>query len=293
VPPSAERISDTLYRVSLKGQLPVLTTSSATRVWFMDQTNGLNALDIWSGALYRIVELPAEAQIRAIAATQSYVFALDSIAGTLYVLNVETERVRTEVLAPFRGAVALTTDGGSRVWIASGRTPELFSLDARSQRLEVLDIGVQAELIAFDAPRGIWFSDGGKQIGFYDFRSGLATELTLRSTGSARSLLPDPSGTLWVGTAAGEVLSVRERTQETVVRAERPITSLALDSGGSVWYAAPSRQAPDRFVYAPARAGSAERVLPGPATSFTFNPAWRAWLADPVGGFYLVVESPR
>jgi anti-sigma factor RsiW len=294
VPPSAERISDPLYRISLKGQLPILTASSASRVWFLDQANGLNALDIWSGSLYRIASLPAEARIREMAATESYLFALDSLAGTIYVLSVETERVRAETLAPFRGATALTTDGGSQVWIASGRTPEIFSLDARSKRLEVVDVGIQAEILAFDAPRGIWLSDGGKRLVFYDFRSGLATELGgLRSSGSARSLLPDPSGTLWVGTTAGEVLSVRARTQETVVLADRPITSLALDSGGSVWYVAPSRAAADRFVYAPASAGSSERMLPGPATSFTFNPAWRAWLADPFGGFYLAIESPR
>jgi hypothetical protein len=291
VPKSAARISDSLYRVGLGGELPVLTTSSRSHVWYLGRSNGLSAVDMSTGAVDRIADLPKDAQIREIAATEAYVFALDSIAGTIYVIDVTDRRVRAASLAPYRGATGLTTDGGSQLWFASSRTPELFSLDGHTRRLEVYDIGMQVEILAFDVGRGVWLSDGADRLGYYDFETGLATELTLRSVGSARSLLPDPSGTLWVGTTAGEVISVRERTFETVANAGRPIVALALDPSGAAWYVAAS-EAPGRFVYAPASGGAAARELPGPATSLTFNGAL-AWLADPLGGFYLGVGTPR
>jgi hypothetical protein len=261
-------------------------------VWFLDQENGLNALDLASGTHSLKAQLPSDALIQAMAATPTFVFALDSGAGILYVLDIERERLRNEP-GPFSGGTALISDGGSQVWIASGATQELYSFEAHDRRLNVLEIGMKAELLALDALRGIWFSDGAQGLGFYDFRNGRLVELALGSDGSARSLLLDPSGTLWVGTVAGEVLSVRERTSELILRADRPITALALDPAGTVWYAAPSRNVPRRFVYAPAATGTAERALPGPAADLSFNSAGQAWLADPLGGFYLALESPK
>jgi DNA-binding beta-propeller fold protein YncE/streptogramin lyase len=293
VPRSAKQISESLYWFTLHGQLPILTTSSGSHVWFLDQLNSLSAVDVSTGAVDRVADLPEGAQIREIAATQRYVFALDSMAGTLYVLDVIERRLRAESLGPYLGATGLTTDGGSQLWFASSRIPEqLFSVDAHTNRVGVYYVGMQVEIQAFDTGRGVWLSDGAHRLGYYDFRTSQVTHLDLPSVGSARTLLPDPSGTLWVGTTAGEVISVRGRTFETVANADRPIVALSLDPSGTVWYLAPSRT-PGRFVYAPASGSSVGSELPGPATSLTFNDSWLAWLADPLGGFYLALETPR
>jgi len=290
VPPNAVRISDGLYRLSMgDSRLPILTTASATRVWFLDQANGLNALNVFSGEIHRVAQLPAQAGIRALAADELHAFALDIAGAQVFILDLQTERLTAEPFPAFNAATALAVAGDGRAWIASGRSPELFSLDPTTKRFQIVEVGMQVQILVADGNRGIWFSDGEKTVGFYDVRTSRATSMVLPSVGSARSLLPDPSGTLWVGTSVGEVLSVRDRVATPIASLGRPISSLAADPAGRPWYVTYGTSG---FRFGQVAADNSI-ALPGPAISASFSPASRAWLADPAGGFYLVVGSAR
>jgi len=145
--------------------------------------------------------------------------------------------------------------------------------------------------IALDGSSRVWFTDGDRALASYDLATGLLRRTRLASKGAARVLLPDPSGSIWVGTTAGEVISVRDGVQSTPLVASRPISALALDRRGVTWYLTPAE---GRAGFALGRVYGNERLaIPGAATSLSFLSGGRIWLADPAGGFYVSTEAPQ
>jgi ligand-binding sensor domain-containing protein len=184
--------------------------------------------------------------------------------------------------------MAVAPDG--RIWFAADDQSGLTSYDPRGGRLELVETGLNGvAAIAFDASSRLWFTDGDRALSFYDLRTAHLERSKLVAKGAARVLLPDPSGVVWVGTTAGEVIAVRDWVQSLAFTASRPIGALALDKKGVAWYLTPPQQERGGFVYG--RVGDAERfTVPGPVASLAFTADGRAWLADPAGGFYLSLE---
>jgi hypothetical protein len=167
-----------------------------------------------------------------------------------------------------------------------------MSFDPRTNRVETVNTGLTGiAALAMDNAARLWFIDGDHLLGSYDLRNGLLTQVRLPGRGAARALLPDPTGTVWVGTTAGEVISVRDGSYDIVASTGRPIARLTLDLRGIAWYLTPS-SGQLGFTYA-SLDGRASRVIPGPATSLDFGLGGVAWIADPSGGFYVAPEASR
>lgn len=279
-----------LYRLPLPaGMAPVITTTTATHVWFVDVQNSLNTLDIESGSVYRIAQLPGDASIRALGVGPDYLYAADVATRRLFLLDLETEML-SSVALPAVDVSAMTVSPGGVAWIAMPGSSQLLSFRPLSKRFEVTDVGATG-IVALEADNAgrVWFStqDG---IGYYDYADRKVASLAW-TQGRAHLLLAGARGTLWVATARGLVYSVKEDavTFEAVVGG--PAAALALDAKGRPWYLVFVSGL--GFGYGGVSGHPSEAVVPGPAVGLALNSQGRAWLADPAGGFYLGVGDQR
>jgi len=108
---------------------------------------------------------------------------------------------------------------------------------------------------------------------------------------SVTALSMDRNGTLWAGTAAGQLLFVRVGVAAMGPGAGGPVVDLVRDASGGVWsYAA----APGTVIYRPLTAGGAARIAAVAASRVALDRLGRAWLADPAGaGFYIALNEER
>lgn len=289
VPPSAEKISDDLYRLAnLSGKTPIITANSPTRMWFVDQNRLLNVLDLLDGRIFTVAELNAD--VSALAASASHVYALDADGARLLVFTIAGERVSSLSLPPSATALGVAPDG--KAWVGSGLgTTTLMSIDPRTGKGVSVALGIgRVQAVAPDVGGRIWFSDGSKAIGFYDPVAEKLVESALPSRGSASVLLPDQTGALWVGTTAGEIFAVENGSARLALTASGPISGLALGPGGRPWYLA-SSASESRF--SPVE-GETIRSVHGPASALAINPRGRAWIVEASGSaFYLAIELAR
>jgi len=280
--------------VSADGRVPVLVAATPLKVWFLDSANWLNAINVITGEVFAIAPLPKDAQISALAVGAEAVYAADGRNSRLFTLDLKSEHLSARSL-PFIGDHTLmSVAGDGRIWFAADDQNQLISYDPHGKRQELIETGMNGvAAMALDDFSRVWFTDGDRSLASYDLRTGLLVRMRLSSKGAARVLLPDPSGSIWVGTTAGEVISVRDGVQLIPLVASRPITSLALDSKGVTWYLTPASEGRVGFVMGRVYSGDEPVAVPGPATSFSFTFGGRIWLADPSGGFYLSTEAPK
>jgi streptogramin lyase len=272
----------------------VLVAATPLKVWFLDTTNWLNAINVVTGEVFSIAPLPRDAEITAIAVGADAVYAADGRNSRLYTLDLKTEQLTPRSL-PFIGEhtlMSVATDG--RIWFAAEDQSQLISYDPHGKRVELVETGMSGvAAIALDDFSRVWFTDGDRSLASYDIRTGLLRRMRLSSKGAAHVLLPDPSGSIWIGTTAGEVISVRDGVQQMPLVAARPISALALDNKGVTWYLTPARAERGGFVAGRVYGGEDSFTVPGAATSLSFTLGGRIWLADPAGGFYLSTDAPK
>jgi streptogramin lyase len=262
-------------------------------LWFIDSRNELSAMDLDSGALFTLAQLPRDASITALAVGATQVYAADGKNGRLFVLDTKTERWSARELPFLHGTVAMIVAPDGRLWLGMDDSAQAMSFDPRTNRIETVDTGLGGiTALAIDNLARLWTIDGDHLLASYDLRNGRVTQVRLPGRGAARALLPDPTGSVWVGTTAGEVISVRDGTYDIVVGTGRPIAKLTLDPRGVAWYLTPSAAGQVGFTYA-ALDGRASRTIPGPAASLDFVLGGVAWIADPAGGFYVAPEASR
>jgi streptogramin lyase len=286
-------IKPDLYRLSLQGRIPVLTAASPTRVWFIDAKNGLGSVDMATGEIYTFVPLPRDAEITALAVGATSVYAADGKTGRLFAFDIATERLASRQLPFLHGGIVMTVAPDGRLWLGMDDSAQLLSFDPITNRTEVVDTQMSGVVaIAIDNFARVWSSDGKRTLGSYDLRTGKVTQVPFPGTGAARALLPDPSGSIWLGTTAGEVFSVRDGVPSLVAMTGRPISRLALDTVGVAWYLTPSSSGPG-FIFGAIASSADPRVIEGPAASLDFSIARAAWIADPSGGFYVAPEASK
>ncbi len=292
VPDAARKVGDQLYSLRLNGGLqPALTASFGNREWFLDQKGALHSLDLLTGNTYRLATLPTDARVAALAANARYVFALDAAGGRVFTLSIVDEKLATWTNTALARATAIAATSDA-AYIAFSDPAQLATFDPRFGIVNVLDAQTQRITGLAATASVVWFTDGARRLGRYDSRASTLTISELPASGWVSAMLADDSDRMWIGTTTGEVVLVQKGVAKTVLSTSgRPISALALDPSGGVWYLSAGPRGATQFVYAPVSGGGTGRLLPGPATSLAFNSAWRAWLADPVGGFYLGVEA--
>lgn len=294
VPVAATMVRPDLYRLDLNGRIPVLTAATLKRVWFLDSTNGLNSIDVETGSVYTLTQLPRDAEISALAIGATRVYAADGKNARLHTFDLPTERYSSRRMPFFSGNVVMTVAPDGRLWVAMDNSTQILAIDPVTGRTEAIETGmIGIVTIAIDNFARVWFSDGGRSLGSYDLRTARVAQFPVPGKGAARALLPDPSGSIWVGTTEGEIVLVRDGAASLVAMTGRPISRLALDTAGVAWYLTPAPRGTVGAVYAPIREPDRARVVPGPAMSLDFAITRAAWIADASGAFYIGVEASK
>lgn len=289
LPASAEKVADALYRVpTLGGRIPLITTNTPTRMWFVDQSRMLSALDLVSGEVLTLAELGTD--VSALAASSSYVYGLDAHNGRLYIFDIRDGRLSDVSVPPGATAFGITPDG--KAWIgSSAAAATLMSIDPVTGRGVSVTLGIsRVQAVVPDVAGRIWFTNGASVIGYYDPVAAKLVELAHPGQGSASVLLPDLTGTLWIGTTAGEIFAVENGAARLVLTSTGPISALSLGPRGRPWYLT---NVAGEARYSPVEVESI-RSIPSPASALAINPRGRAWLLDLSNStFYLGLELGR
>jgi streptogramin lyase len=210
-------------------------------------------------------------------------------------VNTLTEKVDsypTNVLSPV-SAVAVGLD--DRLWIALRDASYLLVFNPRTHGIDGFDLdGARVNALAVDrSGRVVYADDLHATIGTLDPATHRLTVLTYNRRGDTTALIVDGSGTLWLGTSAGDLYSVKGLRPGLAINVRMPVTSLALDRSGRAWFLAPIPNGTQGFGYGPADGREAVRSIPGPAVGLAFGEAGKVFSADPRGGFYVATEDGR
>jgi streptogramin lyase/anti-sigma factor RsiW len=276
------------------GIQPEFVTTTGSRLWILDQADGVHSFDTATGDLYSFGKLRGGAHVGFWVASPLFVFGVDATNGEVNVVDVIRQRIdayATNVLSPV-SAVAVGLD--SRLWIGLRDAPYLLVFDPTTRLMRSIDLqGAKISALTIDSVGRVLYADDFRgTVGVIDQTTKLLNEVGFAKRGTTTALLVDNNSTLWLGTSAGEVYSVRGGTARLAVSLQRPVTSFAVDRAGRTWYLAPL---PSGFgyIYAPADGSQAARSVPGPVISLSFNVLGRALLADPRGGIYMSTEAAQ
>jgi anti-sigma factor RsiW len=292
-------LSAGLYSVPLpSGVAPHLIAQSGSRIWFIDQASTVNVFEMRTGESRKIAKLRSDARVGFWVAGRSFVYGVDPANGQVHVVNIATERIdsyATNVLSPV-SAVAVGLD--DRLWLALRDASYLLVFDPRTRGgMDAFDLGdARVSALAIDTVGRVVYSDDlHGRVGILDLARSRVTEVEVPRRGATTALIVDRSGTLWLGTGAGELHWVRGATGKLALNLRTAVTSLWLDQEGRAWFLTPTangRPGPG-YSYASADGGQAARSLPGPAVGLAFDEAGRAFSGDPRGAFYVATEDGR
>jgi streptogramin lyase len=289
----ARAIAPNLYSLPATLQ-PQFMTAIGSRIWFVDQANRVGTVDMNTGEMKTIEKLRSDTNVGFWVAGRSFVFGVDP-AGQVHVVNTLTEKVDsypTNVLSPV-SAVAVGLD--DRLWIALRDASYLLVFNPRTHGIDGFDLdGARVNALAVDrSGRVVYADDLHATIGTLDPATHRLTVLTYNRRGDTTALIVDGSGTLWLGTSAGDLYSVKGLRPGLAINVRMPVTSLALDRSGRAWFLAPIPNGTQGFGYGPADGREAVRSIPGPAVGLAFGEAGKVFSADPRGGFYVATEDGR
>jgi anti-sigma factor RsiW/streptogramin lyase len=289
----AHTLGANLYSLPLPdGIKPQFVTMSGSRMWILDQSNGVQSFDSGTGDLFGYGKLRGGAHVEFWVASPSYVYGVDATNGEVNLVDVVRQRIdayATNVLSPV-SAVAVGQDG--RLWIGLRDAQYLLVFDPTTRLMRTIDLGpARISALTVDSVGRVLYADDFRgTVGVIDQTTKLLNEVGFAKRGTTTALMVDSNSTMWLGTSAGEVYSIRGGTARLAVSVQRPVTSFTVDRAGRTWYLAPL---PSGFgyIYAPTDGSQAARSVPGPALSLTFNAQGRALLADPRGGIYMSTEG--
>src|SRR5205814_3313295 len=144
----------------------------------------------------------------------------------------------------------------------------------RTQLMNSVDlVGARISALTIDGQGRIYYADDARgTVGTFDPRNSKVNEVPFTRRGTTTALLVDSTSTLWVGTSAGEIYSVRGGRGVLTFSLQRPVTSFAPDQGGRAWYLAQLPTGPSGYVYGPADGSKTPRSVAGPAQSLNFSP---------------------
>jgi anti-sigma factor RsiW len=293
---NAKPIAPGVYTAQLpSGLQPFLMATTGSRVWFVDFANRVGTFDMNTGETKTIAKLRADAHVGYWVAGRSFVFGVDTATGQVHMVDIANERVEsfaTSVLSPV-SAVAIGLD--DRLWLALRDASYLLVYDPKTRGMDSVDLGdARVTALAIDTVgRVVYADDVHGRVGVFDQARSRLSEVPLARRGSTTAMVVDRSGTLWLGTSAGDLYWVRGATAKLAINVRTPVTTLALDRDGQAWYLAPIPNGIPGFAYAPADGSKAVRSVPGPAVGLAFSDAGRAISADPRGAFYVAADDGR
>ena len=271
------------------GRQPMFVAKSGERLWVLDDRNNVVTLDMTTAETFTVNTLPRGTQVSFWVAGRGYTYALDASTGLLHVVNATTQVVRSYEMNFLRPVSSIAVGIDDRLWIGLKGAQYLLAFDPETRKMASYDLGLaRISELTIDAQGRILYADDARgAVGAYDPRTARLNEVFFPHRGTTTGLVVDGTSTLWLSTSAGEIFWVRGGVATLALGLQRPVTTLALDSAGRVWFLAPLPAGAVGFGYAAADSGQGAQTISGPASSLAFNALGRAWLADPRGGFYV------
>ncbi|HET7700570.1 MAG TPA: zf-HC2 domain-containing protein [Candidatus Limnocylindria bacterium] len=271
------------------GRQPVFVSKSGERLWVLNDRGGVVTVDMSTAEMFSPASLPVGAQISHWAAGRAHVYAVDTTSGQLHVVDARRERVSSYALKFLKPVSSVAVGLDDRLWIGLRGASYLLAFDPRTGRLDSFDLaGALVSMLTVDGSGRILYADDARgTVGTYDPGTARVSEVYFPRRGTATGLVVDGSSTLWLSTSTGEIFSVRGGVATLALGLQRPVTTLSLDGSGRAWYLAPLPSGAVGFGYAAADGARAGQTIAGAASSLAFNALGRAWLADPLGGFYV------
>ena len=285
-----------VYNLPLNGIQPQFVAANGSRLWLLDESNNVSSFDMNTGDLSSIGSLRRGARVSYWISGGSYVYGIDAANGEVNIVDTARARVigafATNVLSPVSG-VAVGIDG--RLWIGLRDASYLFVFDPKTQLMNSVDLaGARISALTIDGQGRLFYADDARgTVGTFDPRTSKVIEVPFIRRGATTALLVDSTSTLWVGTSAGEIYSVRGSRAVLTVSLQRPVSTFAPDQRGRAWFLAQLPTGLTGYAYGPADGSQAPRSIAGPVQSLNFSPIGRAFLADPRGGFYMSIEGGR
>jgi anti-sigma factor RsiW/streptogramin lyase len=290
VPAHARSVWARTYLVTVPvDQRPDHAVGDGSRIWYVDDANGINALHMRTGERFPIAPLPTSATVGRMAVSPNHLFIFDPIAGVLYVLAFNTEQV-TVVPLPFAtSATSMTASPDERVWIGTPGAG-LIGYDSRTGRIEKIAAGPNLTALASDALGRIWIAARDRQaLSLYDPLQGTLVDVVFSHGGSIGALVVDRSGALWIGADNGQLFAMRNNAVIFSAALGLPIDSLVLDSGGAAYFVSP---ASGGLRYGSALGVGAPLQAPLGSSGPIFDQLGRAWQADrSANGFYVTLPE--
>jgi len=277
--PGAILSSTGLYRYEMAGgAAPVAVVSgNGGRIWFAGADGTIRTIDPASGNVAIAAHL-GRARIDRLAFGGDRLFALDTRAGDLYILNTTDLSVRSTG-QPFAQSVSgMDVGPDGRLWLASSTYSGVLVYDPKTAQFEFTLLDRTSPVaISVDSANRVWFYDARQSaLTSYEPSTKRLSSFGLAVAGTVTALRADRAGEVWLGTStgavyrafAGSLTTVRSAGYPAVAYAPAPDGSLValFNVSGSTLFGDP--------------AGTALAVGSGGITALAVDGQGRIWLAD-------------
>jgi hypothetical protein len=291
VPARSRAVWPGTYLVTVPvGQRPDHAVGDGSRIWYVDDANRLNALNMTTGELFSpIATLPRSATIDRMAVSPNHVYLFDPLTGTLYVLTINTEQLSSVTLPFATSATSMAASPDERLWLGTPGAG-LVGYDPRTGRIERVAAGSNLTALASDALGRIWIAARDRQaIGVYDPLNGTLSDVTFTHGGSITALTVDRSGALWVGADNGQIFAMRNNSVFFSAALGRRVDAFVLDRSGLAYFVSVG---PGGQAYGFAAGPGTSRQAPVGSSGPIFDPLGRIWQADrSADGFYVTLPE--
>jgi streptogramin lyase len=270
----------------------VAFTGAGSRIWLVDKSGSVVALDLRTGGRTTLARLPSKPRRAYMSVSAGFVYIVDTEAQLLESVDVVLGTVRSRSMPFGSSIVGMDVAWDGRLWFASSAVGQLISFDPSADRFGSVNRYAAGRISAIYArsPNKIWFAyPRGKDaiVGSYDTRWGVVDERRIADAGEVSALQVDESETVWLASSSLGLLSLRgeQLTPSTAgaasyaafaSAADGTVLSLIVDNRG-----AGTMQTVERVTM----------PFPAAARGLFVDNSGRIWSANTANhGFYIVVR---
>lgn len=277
-----------LYRLDLGDQSIISATSSAGRLWFIDQRAQLTAVDMHSGVVTSFARTNVDPAQSVLAVGGNAAYIADRSTSQLTIVDLLSAHAMT-VGIPFGGSVSsLTVALDGHVWLAAPAYAGLLDFDPRIRAFSLIALpsGGSPTAVAADRAGRIWFADAARNTaGSYEPTVRRIQEFTPPTRSTIVRIVVDGKGEAWFGAQSGEVFTASGSAFGRSSRANTGLLDIGA-GGNEVWYLGAARPQVVGTV-----TGVTQLIGPTGARSLVVDDRGRAWLGGP--GFTAVFIALR